>query len=129
MPEIGSPGLTSWSPQLVVRRTTSDRPTTARGWQLKRRDPAVDLGFRVAEGRPRKTQPRFEVAQRWVGKDVAPDSRLRVGQVAQGNELPVRLRRDGRHLVTQTKIQSQILSYFPSILHVSAEDGLASIAR
>ena len=89
----------------------------------------MDRGFRVAEGRPRKTEPRFKVAQRWVAEDLLPDSRLSVGQVPQGNELPVRLGRNGRHLVTQTKIQSQIVSYFPSILDVSAEDGLASIAR
>src|ERR1700720_992314 len=64
-----------------------------------------------------------------AARDLYPADGQWVAEVPEIDELAVDFRGHGRHLVTQAEIESQIGSDPPIILHVSAEDALANIAR
>ena len=51
-----------------------------------------------------------------------------IGEIPQIRQFSINFRRNGRHLVTQAKIQGQVASKAPVVLHVAAEDILAKIA-
>src|SRR5262245_41863453 len=88
-------------------------------------DGRLAIGGRI----PRKPDPRFEIAKRWVQKIRRSQMRSRVGQVKKVRKPAVSLGRDRGRLVAEAGIDGQVFPDTYIVLNIRAKECLSYTKR
>ena len=107
----------------------TDIHLVSKGQDVKQSETAPDGRLAVAERIPGKTNSRIEVFRCDVaGQNLVGQVRGRARDRVQVRHSAVFLRRESRHLVAESQVQSQVRTEAPIVLEVSADNVVANVA-